>query len=93
MTFGTKEENIFLGRDFNQAAGYSESTAKEIDAEIRSFVSRGYDRARALLSENLEALHKIAKALLEREVLDSNEIDELLQSCRNDGGALATAAS
>ncbi|MEW6273074.1 MAG: ATP-dependent zinc metalloprotease FtsH [Thermodesulfobacteriota bacterium] len=93
MTFGNKEENIFLGRDFNQASGYSESTAQEIDAEIRSFVSRGYERARALLSENLEALHKIAKALLEREVLDSNEIDELLHSCRNDGGALASAVS
>ncbi|HEY8515767.1 MAG TPA: ATP-dependent zinc metalloprotease FtsH [Candidatus Binatia bacterium] len=93
MTFGTKEENIFLGRDFNQAAGYSESTAQEIDAEIRAFVTRGYERARALLSENIEALHKIAKALLEREVLDSNEIDELLQSCKKDGGALAPTSS
>ncbi len=95
MTFGSKEENIFLGRDFNQATGYSESTAREIDAEIRRFVLRGYERARQILSENLEALHKIAQALLEREVLDSNEIDELLRSCSrtNDGGTLATAAS
>src|SRR5512135_2984606 len=51
MTFGSKEENIFLGRDFNQASGYSESTAQEIDAEIRSFVSRGYERARKLLTD------------------------------------------
>jgi len=93
MTFGSKEENIFLGRDFNQASGYSESTAKEIDAEIRSFVSRGYERARKLLTDNIEALHKIALALLDREVLDSNEIDELLRSCQGNGGTLAPAAS
>jgi cell division protease FtsH len=94
MTFGSKEENIFLGRDFNQASGYSESTAQEIDAEIRGFVSRGYERARKLLTDNLEALHKIALALLDREVLDSNEIDELMRSCQGNGsGSLAPAAS
>jgi cell division protease FtsH len=93
MTFGGKEENIFLGRDFNQASGYSESTAKEIDAEIRSFVSRGYERARKLLTDNIEALHKIALALLDREVLDSNEIDELLKSCQGNGSAFVPAAS
>lgn len=94
MTFGSKEENIFLGRDFNQASGYSESTAQEIDAEIRSFVSRGYERARKLLTDNIEALHKIALALLDREVLDSNEIDELMRSCQGNGdSSLAPAAS
>jgi len=93
MTFGSKEENIFLGRDFNQTAAYSESTAKEIDAEIRNFVSRGYERARKLLSDNLEALHKIAKALLDREVLDTNEIDELLRSCQSDGSTFVPATS
>jgi cell division protease FtsH len=93
MTFGSKEENIFLGRDFNQASGYSESTAQEIDAEIRSFVSRGYERARKLLQDNIEALHKIALALLDREVLDSNEIDELMKSCQGNGGSFAPAAS
>ena len=94
MTFGSKEENIFLGRDFNQASGYSESTAQEIDAEIRGFVSRGYERARKLLTDNLEALHKIALALLDREVLDSNEIDELMRSCQGNGGnSIAPAAS
>ena len=94
MTFGSKEENIFLGRDFNQASGYSESTAQEIDAEIRSFVSRGYERARKLLTDNIEALHKIALALLDREVLDSNEIDELMRSCQGNGGnSIAPAAS
>ncbi len=93
MTFGSKEENIFLGRDFNQASGYSESTAQEIDAEIRSFVARGYERARKLLTDNIEALHKIALALLDREVLDSNEIDELMRSCQGNGGTFAPAAS
>jgi cell division protease FtsH len=92
MTFGSKEENIFLGRDFNQSSSYSESTAQEIDAEIRSFVSRGYERARKLLQDNIEALHKIAKALLDQESLDSNEIDALLRSCDSDGGTFAPAA-
>jgi cell division protease FtsH len=93
MTFGSKEENIFLGRDFNQGAAYSECTAQEIDAEIRNFISRGYERARKLLQDNIEALHKIAKALLDQESLDSNEIDALLASCEGNGGPLAPAAS
>jgi cell division protease FtsH len=94
MTFGTKEENIFLGRDFTQAKPYSESTACEIDAEVRSLISRSYDRAKSLLSSNLVALHKIAGALLEREVLDSPEIDEILGACTGSNGAgFATATS
>jgi len=93
MTFGTKEENIFLGRDFTQTQTYSENTAREIDVEVRSLVVRAYERAKALLASNLAALHKIAQALLEREVLDSPEIDEILLACRvADGSALAAAS-
>ncbi|MEI8360031.1 MAG: AAA family ATPase, partial [Deltaproteobacteria bacterium] len=78
MTFGSKEENPFLGRDFHQSQAVSERTASEIDAEIRRFVNEGYQRARGLLSSNLAALHAVAQALLEREVLDSAEIDALM---------------
>ena len=80
MTFGSKEENPFLGRDFHQSQAVSERTASEIDAEIRRFVNEGYQRARGLLSSNLAALHAVAQALLEREVLDSAEIDALMAS-------------
>ncbi len=93
ITFGSNDDNPFLGRDFNQSQGYSESTANEIDGEIRGLVQRGYERAKSLLNANLRALHAIAKALLEREVLDGAEIDELVESGGNgDGGdpALAT---
>jgi cell division protease FtsH len=91
MTFGSKDENIFLGRDFQQAQGYSETTASEIDKEVRSFVSQGYERAKSLLAANLQVLHGIAQALLEREVLDSAEIDEIIAAGAN--GAAATAAA
>jgi len=93
MTFGTKDENIFLGRDFHQAQGYSERTASEIDAEVRRFVTDGYDRARSLLSANLDVLHAIAQALLEREVLDSAEIDELIAAGNGQSGQPATVAA
>ena len=86
ITFGANDDNVFLGRDFTQSQGYSESTANEIDGEIRGLVQRGYERAKSLLNANLKTLHAIAKALLEREVLDSSEIDELVQSSNVDGG-------
>ena len=87
ITFGQNDDNPFLGRDFHQSQGYSESTANEIDGEIRGLVQRGYDRAKTLLHDNVKALHAIAKALLEREVLDSSEIDELVQAYSDgDGG-------
>jgi cell division protease FtsH len=93
MTFGTKEENIFLGRDFTQTQTYSETTAREIDSEVRSLVVNAYERAKSLLSTNIVALHKIAAALLEREVLDSPEIDEILLACRTTNGSALAAAS
>jgi cell division protease FtsH len=87
IAFGGGDESIFLGRDFNQTPGYSEGTANEIDVEIRGLIQRGYQRAKDLLSTNVKALHAIAKALLEREVLDTAEIDELVDTCRDgDGG-------
>ena len=89
MTFGVKEENPFLGRDFHQSQGVSERTASEIDAEIRRFVTEGYQRARDLLSANLAALHAVAQALLDREVLDSSEIDQLMAA---HPGAVAAGA-
>jgi cell division protease FtsH len=79
MTFGKKEEQIFLGRDFTQQQDYSESTAVEIDNEIRRIIRECYQRAKDLLKANLMLLHKIAEKLLEKESLDGPEIDALVR--------------
>jgi cell division protease FtsH len=74
LTFGKKEEQIFLGREIAQHRDYSEDTAIKIDQEVRRLVDEGYNRAKVLLSDSREVLTRIANALLEREVLDANEI-------------------
>ncbi len=79
LTFGKKEEQIFLGREIAQHRDYSEDTAIKIDQEVRRFVDAGYKSAVEILSGNRETLHRIAQALLEREVLDANEIKMLLE--------------
>ncbi|MEE8076261.1 MAG: ATP-dependent zinc metalloprotease FtsH [Candidatus Binatia bacterium] len=79
MTFGKKEEQIFLGRDFTQQQDYSEGTAVEIDSEIRRIIIECYQRAKDILTTNIELLHKMAQRLLEKEVLDGSEIDALVQ--------------
>jgi cell division protease FtsH len=80
MTFGKKEEQIFLGRDFTQLQDYSEHTAVEIDTEVRRIVRECYQQAKDLLVANIDVLHKIAEALLDREVLDGAEIDDILRA-------------
>jgi cell division protease FtsH len=95
MTFGKKEEEIFLGRDFTQKVDYSENTAIEIDAEIRRIIQESYQRAKDLLKKNLEVLHKIAETLLEKEVLDGSEIDAIVREYggNNGGPPLSTPAA
>ncbi len=90
MTFGKKEEQIFLGRDFTQMQEYSENTAKEIDSEIHRIIMEAYERAKGLLQRHLAALHKMAEALLEKEVLNGVEIDEIIRLFGGGDGALAT---
>jgi cell division protease FtsH len=79
LTFGKKEEQIFLGREIAQHRDYSEDTAIKIDLEVRRLVDEGYIRAKGILSTNKETLTRIAMALLEREVLDANEIRMLVE--------------
>ena len=78
MTFGKQEEQIFLGREINQHRDYSEDTAESIDEQVRNFVMEGYDRAKQILTDNGEALERIAVALLERESLDATDIQMLI---------------
>jgi cell division protease FtsH len=79
LTFGKKEEAIFLGREIAQHRDYSEDTAIRIDQEVRRIVTEAYSRARATLETNRDALERIAQALREREVLDANEIRLLIE--------------
>ena len=78
LSYGKKEEQIFLGREFATHKDYSEETAKNIDAEVVSIVSRNYEKAKELLTDHIEILHKIAGELLEKEVLNTAEIDALI---------------
>ncbi|MFQ5540305.1 MAG: ATP-dependent zinc metalloprotease FtsH, partial [Candidatus Binatia bacterium] len=87
MTFGKKEEQIFLGRDFTQQQDYSEGTAVEIDSEVRRIIIESYQRAKEILTTNIELLHKMAQRLLEKEVLDGSEIDALVQEHGGNSGS------
>ena len=78
LTFGKKEEQIFLGREIAQHRDYSEDTAIKIDQEVRKLVNAGYTTAREVISEGRETLERIAQALIEREVLDGSEIKLLV---------------
>jgi cell division protease FtsH len=78
LTFGKKEEQIFLGREIAQHRDYSEDTAIKIDQEVRKLVNTGYNTAKQILAENRDTLEKMARALIEREVLDANEIKLLV---------------
>jgi cell division protease FtsH len=84
MSFGKKEEQIFLGREIAQHRDYSEATAIKIDEQVRKLVDSGYTRARQFIEERSEALVRIAEALLVREVLDGAEVKMLI-----DGETLA----
>ena len=86
MTFGKKEEQIFLGRDFTQQQDYSEHTAVEIDKEVRRIIKDCYNQAKEILTANLGLLHRVAKELLEKEVLDGAEIDVIVKAHAAESG-------
>ena len=79
LNYGRKDEPIFLGKEMNRQREFSEDTAQEIDTELRRIVNSCFDKAKTILTENVETLHTIASALLEREVLDGQEIDALIE--------------
>ena len=78
LTFGRQEEQIFLGREISQHRDYSEGTAEAIDEEVRNLVMLAYERAKTILTENKDALVRIAEALLERESLNGEEVQMLI---------------
>ena len=79
LTFGKKDEQIFLGREIAKHKDYSEKTATDIDEEVKRLVMEAYERAKAIVSENFDFLDALAKALLEKETMDAVEIEELVK--------------
>jgi cell division protease FtsH len=95
LTYGTKEEQVFLGRDFNQQKNFSDETAKLIDQEVKALVMGGYDHAKKLLGENRETLERLALELLENETLTAAQIDAIVKGKSDgvDGGTEAVDTS
>ena len=79
VTFGHRQDQVFLGRDIARDKDYSEEVAAEIDKEVRSFMEDAYAATEQLLSENIDKLHVIAQALIEKETLDEEEINQLVK--------------
>jgi cell division protease FtsH len=84
LTFGKKDEQIFLGREIAKHKDYSEKIAEEIDDEVRSLVTGAYEESRKLLTENYDILDSFAKALLEKETMDGQELDGLIKGLKGD---------
>ncbi len=79
LSFGKVEQEMFLGREISKRVDYSELTAQKIDKEIKSIITGCYEKTKEIINENIDALHAIAKRLLEKEVLDGAEIDKIIQ--------------
>jgi len=88
LTFGKKEEQIFLGREIAQHRDFSEETARQIDLEVRRLIDEAYQSAHTIVETNADAMHRIAAALLERETIDAEEVQMLI-----DGKELPPARS
>jgi cell division protease FtsH len=79
VTFGQKQELVFLGRDLARHQDYSEATARDIDQEITEIVTSCHERAKEILKKNLHVLHQVARTLLEKEVIDGTEIKRIIE--------------
>ena len=88
LTFGKKEEQIFLGREIARHRDYSELTAQRIDEEVSEIVTGAYRKTYQLIQDNLGILHGIAAALLEKETLDSKAIEEIVNRGKQEGQAV-----
>ena len=78
LTYGSKEEQVFLGKDFSQQKNFSDQTAKLIDQEVKALVMGGYEKACEIITEHRDSLEKMALALLDRETLNASEIKDII---------------
>ena len=79
VTFGHRQDQVFLGRDIARDKNYSEEIAAKIDKEIRKFLDEAYQKTEELLQNNIDKLHLIAQALIEKETLEGSEIEQLMK--------------
>ncbi len=82
LSYEDHDENIFIGREMTQAKGYSEATAQQIDAEVAKLVDRAYKKAKKILDENIDILHKLTDLLIEKETVLGPELDDLIAELR-----------
>ena len=80
LQFGQQDEMVFLGRELAEQRDYSEEVAELIDDEVRQIVDEAYQRVRKMLGTNLDLLHTVARALLDRETLSHDEFEEVFQA-------------
>jgi cell division protease FtsH len=93
LTFGKKEEQIFLGREIARHRDYSELTAQRIDDEVSGIITHAYEKTYGLIRDNIDILHRIALALLDKETLDCKAIDQIMEvSKREREGRIASEA-
>ena len=79
ITFGTGNDEVFLGKDYNHMRNYSEAVACEIDEEVEKIILKAYDRTESILNEHIDKLHAVAKALVEREKIDAEQFKILME--------------
>ena len=80
ITFGNDQEEVFLGRDINNVRNYSEDIAAVIDIEVKRIVDNGYNRAKTILEQHVDKLHKVASVLLEKEKIEAEEFEAIMNS-------------
>ncbi|MDO5151707.1 MAG: cell division protein FtsH, partial [Oscillospiraceae bacterium] len=79
ITFGTNQEEVFLGRDFNQQRNFGEETAGLIDEEVKNIIDKAYKTAEYILSQHINKLHTVASILLEKEKIDGEEFNAIFE--------------
>lgn len=80
ITFGNDQEEVFLGRDINNVKNYSDEIAAVIDVEVKKIIDTGYDRAKRILEQHIEKLHKVAAVLLEKEKIEGDEFESIMRT-------------
>ena len=80
ITFGNDQEEVFLGRDINNVKNYSDEIAAVIDVEVKNIIDKGYNRAKSILQEHIDKLHKVAAVLLEKEKIEGEEFEAIMKS-------------
>ena len=80
ITYGSTQEEVFLGKEMNAQRDYSETTASQIDEEVKGIIMRAYETAEKILKDNIDKLHKVAQILLDKEKIEAEEFDAVFEN-------------